>query len=58
MKQSKAFLSRVRKTKNGILITRKAGHGHFNSKESRSKQLNKKRAQKLIVSPKVKQRFF
>ena len=38
-KTNKAFSKRVRVTKRGKVLSRKAGLNHFNAKKSRSKQL-------------------
>ena len=57
MKTNKSFAKRLKVTKNGKIIGRKAGQGHFNAKESRSKQLNKKRGLKVFFSNKAKARF-
>ncbi|HRY62751.1 MAG TPA: 50S ribosomal protein L35 [Candidatus Paceibacterota bacterium] len=39
MKTNNSYLKRLKVTKNGKVISRKAGKCHFNAKESRSKQL-------------------
>ena len=57
MKTNKSFAKRIKLTKNGKIIGRKAGQNHFNAKESRSKQQNKKRALKVFFSNKAKARF-
>ena len=57
MKTNKSFAKRIRVTKNGKILGRKAGQNHFNAKESRSKQLNKKRSLKVFFSNKAKARF-
>ena len=57
MKTNKSFAKRIRVTKNGKILSRKAGQGHFNAKESRSSQLNKKRMLKVHFSNKAKARF-
>ena len=38
-KTNKAFAKRVRVTKNGKVLARKAGLNHFNARKSRAKQL-------------------
>ena len=43
MKTKKSMSKRFRVTKNGKVIGRRPGKNHFNSKESRSKQLAGKR---------------
>ena len=57
-KTSKAMLSRLRKTKNGKVLARGKGRGHFNSKHPRSKKLIQKRQSGITVSKKVDQRYF
>lgn len=58
MKTNKSFTKRIKVSKNGKMKMRKAGQNHFNAKESRSKQLNKKRSLTLHMSQKDKSRFF
>ena len=58
MKTNKSFSKRIKVTKNGKLIARRAGQNHFNSKESRRSQLNKKRSVPFHMTPKEKSRFF
>ncbi len=57
MKTNKSFTKRLKVTKNGKIIGRKAGQNHFNAKERGGKTLNKKRAMKLLFSNKLKRRF-
>lgn len=57
MKTNKSVAKRIKVTKNGKIVGRKAGHGHFNAKESRTSQLNKKRSIQLHFSNKAKARF-
>ena len=49
MKTNKSFSKRLKVTKNGKILRRKAGGNHFNAKERRVKQLNKKRALSLVM---------
>lgn len=58
MKTNKSFSKRIKVSKNGKMKARKAGQNHFNAKESRSKQLNKKRTFGFTMSQKDKSRFF
>ena len=44
MKTNKSITKRLKVTKNGKIVGRKAGQNHFNAKESRSSQLAGKRA--------------
>jgi ribosomal protein L35 len=60
MKTNKAFLKRLKVTRNGKIIARKAGQNHFNAKENRNSQLNQARTQSLgerTMTPKVMQRY-
>jgi len=57
MKTNKSFAKRIKVTKNGKILSRKAGQNHFNAKESRSGQLNKKRMLNVYFSNKAKARF-
>lgn len=56
-KTNKSFKKRIKVTKNGKLMTRKAGGNHFNAKESRKKQLNRKGKKRLLIKNKAKNRF-
>ena len=57
MKTNKSFTKRLKVTKNGKIIGRKAGQNHFNAKESGSQKMNKKRAMAVHFSNKNKARF-
>lgn len=43
MKTNNSYLKRLKVTKTGKVISRKAGKCHFNAKESRSSQLGAKK---------------
>ncbi len=43
MKTNNSLAKRLKVTKNGKVLSRKAGKNHFNAKESRSKQLGSKK---------------
>ena len=58
IKTNKSFSKRIKVTKNGKLIARHTGQNHFNSKESRRSQLNKKRSVPFKMTAKEKSRFF
>lgn len=49
MKTNNSFSKRLKVTKNGKILRRKAGGNHFNAKERRVKQLNKKRALLFVM---------
>ncbi|HEX8993709.1 MAG TPA: hypothetical protein VF803_00465 [Candidatus Paceibacterota bacterium] len=57
IKTNKAFTKRVKITRKGKVVARKAGQNHFNAKADRASQLNKRRSQNLSLSKKVTQRF-
>lgn len=57
MKTNKSFSKRLRVTKNGKIMGRKAGQNHFNAKESRGAQLKKKRSVQILFKSKAKARF-
>lgn len=57
MKTNKAFSKRVRVTKKGKLVVRKKGQDHYNAQESGSVRMNKKRAQSLTVSNRVRRSY-
>ena len=53
IKTNKSFSKRLKFTKNGKVLGRKAGQDHFNAKESRSKQLAGKRPTKVQIKRKT-----
>lgn len=53
-KSNKSYLKRIKVTKNGKLISRKAGQDHFNAKESRKNQMSKNRTQEVVLTNKAK----
>ena len=57
MKSVKAYLKRLKVTKNGKIISRGKGQNHFNAKERRRAQLNKKRPSSFHMSNKARSRF-
>lgn len=57
MKTNKSYTKRVRVTKNGKIIARKPGGSHFNAKESRGKQLKRKRPVELNLSQRQRRQF-
>lgn len=57
MKTNKSFSKRLKISKNGKIKARKPGQNHFNAKESRSKQLNKKRSVTIVMSQRLRRRF-
>lgn len=51
-KTNKALAKRVKKTKNGKIVARKAGKNHFNAKASSEKMRERGRTQKLDIKKK------
>lgn len=57
MKTNKSYKKRVKVTKSGKVLTRTPGQNHFNAKESRSKQLDKKGLREIPMTNRSKRRF-
>ncbi len=57
IKTNKSYTKRIKVTKNGKLIARKAGQNHFNSRQTGTQRLNRKRTQAIKMSNKDKSRF-
>jgi len=57
MKTNKSYKKRLKVTKNGKIIAKKAGMNHFNAKESRTSQLDKKRGRSVQLTNRQKRRF-
>jgi ribosomal protein L35 len=57
MKTNKSFTKRLKVTRKGKIIARKAGQNHFNAKESRRGQLAKKKMVGLQLNKKIIKRF-
>lgn len=57
MKTNKSYTKRLRVTKNGKVIARRPGGSHFNAKESRRKQLKRKRPMELQLNGRQRRRF-
>jgi ribosomal protein L35 len=58
MKTNKSLAKRIRITKTGKLKARKPGFNHFNSRQSRTKQLEGRVGLDMIMTAKDKARFF
>ncbi|HBB56580.1 MAG: 50S ribosomal protein L35 [bacterium] len=56
-KTNKSYSKRLKLTKKGKVLSRKSGQNHFNAKESRSKQLAKKKTRSFTLSSKNISRF-
>ncbi len=57
MKTNKSYSKRIRVTRNGKLMARKAGQNHFNAKQSGSQRSQKRRAVSISLSKRVRRRF-
>ena len=57
MKTNKSFSKRLKITRKGKIVARKPGQNHFNAKEGRSNQLNKKRSSSFVMTEKSQSRF-
>jgi ribosomal protein L35 len=57
MKTNKSYAKRIKVTRNGKVIARKPGQNHFNARENRNTQLDKKRTQTLNLTNRAKRQF-
>ncbi|HSV50420.1 MAG TPA: 50S ribosomal protein L35, partial [Candidatus Acidoferrales bacterium] len=57
MKVNKSYSKRLKVTRNGKIVARGQGQNHFNSKESRRSQLNKRRNVTITMTQKSISRF-
>jgi len=57
MKTNKSYSKRLKVTKNGKILARKAGHNHFNSKESGRAQMAKGRTISIVMTQRDKRRY-
>ena len=57
MKTNKSYTMRLRVTRNGTIVSRKAGQNHFNAKESRKTRTAKRRASSLSMNALDRSRF-
>jgi ribosomal protein L35 len=53
MKTNKSFSKRLKVTKNGKVLARKAGFNHFNAKQGRRSQLAGKSRQEFVITNKL-----
>ncbi len=58
MKTNKSYSKRLRVTRNGKIIARKAGQNHFNAKESRKTRTAKRRTATIVMKAADRARFF
>ncbi len=57
MKTNKSYTKRIRVTRTGKLVARKAGQNHFNAKQSGSKRSGKRVAITISLTAKEQRRF-
>ncbi len=57
MKTNKSFTKRLRVTRKGKILARKAGQNHFNAKESQTGRLNRRGLVELKMTNAQKSRF-
>jgi len=57
IKTNKSYTKRIKVTKNGKMLARKAGQNHFNSRQTGRQRLNRKRTQTITMSARAKNRF-
>jgi ribosomal protein L35 len=57
MKTNKSYSKRLKVTRNGKIMARGQGQNHFNSKESRRSQLNKRRSIPVVMRQVAKRRY-
>ncbi len=57
MKTNKSYSKRLKVTKNGLIVARKPGQNHFNAKEGRRKQMDRRRSKHFHMSNKDKGRY-
>ncbi|MDP3989346.1 MAG: bL35 family ribosomal protein [bacterium] len=56
-KTNKSLSKRLKVTKNGKLVARKAGHNHFNSRDDARASLRKRGTRNVVLSAKTQSRF-
>ena len=54
MKTNKSYSKRLKLTKNGKILSRKAGFNHFNAKQGRRSQLAGKKGVNFVIKNKPK----
>lgn len=57
MKTNKSYNKRLKVSKNGKIKARKPGQNHFNARNSRNKQIQKKSLADFVISNRDKRRF-
>lgn len=57
MKTNKSYSKRFKVTRNGKIMARGQGQNHFNSKESRRSQMDKRRSIPVVMTQADKRRY-
>lgn len=57
MKTNKSYTKRIKVTKNGKLVARKAGQNHFNARQTGRDRIKKRRTVTLTLSKRITRRF-
>lgn len=57
IKTNKSYAKRLKVTKNGKILSRKAGQNHFNAKERRATKAKKGRSVQIFVKNKALSRY-
>jgi ribosomal protein L35 len=57
MKTNKSYTKRLKVTKNGKIIARKAGQNHFNARQTGRQRIKKRRAVGVTLSKRITRRF-
>ncbi len=57
MKTNKSYSKRLKVTRNGKIMARGQGQNHFNSKESRRGQMDKRRSIGVVLTQSDKRRY-
>lgn len=57
IKTNKSYAKRLKVTKNGKILSRKAGQNHFNARERTRTSTNKRRMNAIYMDNKAKSRF-
>ncbi|NCS98800.1 50S ribosomal protein L35 [Candidatus Parcubacteria bacterium] len=57
MKTNKSYKKRLKVTRNGKVVARKAGQSHFNAKQSGVERLDKKSGRDFQMTNRQKRRF-
>jgi ribosomal protein L35 len=57
MKTNKSYTKRLKVTKNGKIVARKAGQNHFNARQTGRQRIKKRRTVGLTLSKRITRRF-